>query len=143
MSLSYAPPATAHILPTGFAPKRVTPVFLVDDIQSARRKYAALGFTSVETGKRGRIGMAAGDTDIILVDSVHAARTMPLKALKSLNKEPALYVWVDSVDEVREQLVEPVIGERVTDDGTWELFVDSRIGLVIFAERVGKAETTH
>lgn len=142
MSLSYAAP-THNTLPANLNARRVTPIFLVDDIAAARRRYSALGFKSVETGKTGRLGMAAGETDIMLVDSVHAARTMPLKALKHLNREPALYVWVDSIDEVRHQLVEPIIGERVTDDGAWELFVDSRIGLVIFAERVGKVAKPH
>ena len=121
-------------------PQRVTPFYIVDDIHAARRRYSALGFDVTETEGSECLGMTAGDTGIMLVTPTHAARTMPLQAIKSLDKGPALYVCVDSIDAVRCSLADPIIGERVTDYGTWELFVESRVGLVIFAEKMTEPE---
>ena len=36
------------------------------------------------------------------------------------------------------RLLTPVIAEMVTGYGTWELFVESRIGLIIFAEKLSR-----
>ena len=121
-------------------PQRVTPFYIVDDINAARRRYSALGFDVTETEGPECLGMSAGDTGIMLATPLHAVRTMPKEAAKSLQKGPALYVTVESIDAVRCSLADPIIGERVTDYGTWEIFVESRVGLVIFAEQLSEPE---
>lgn len=140
--MAYATPLKASSRPTPH-PQRVTPLYLVDDLISARRRYAALGFDIVETGDPELVGMRAGDTGLILATEQHAKHTMPRKFFEALKTGPVLYVWVDSVESVRPNLADPVIDERVTSYGTWELFVESRIGLVIFAERLGQTQTRH
>lgn len=124
-------------------PHRVTPLYLVDDLISARRRYAALGFDIVETGDPEMLGMRAGETGFIVATADHAKQTMPRQFFEALQTGPVLYIWVDSVDAVRPNLADPVIDERVTSYGTWELFVESRVGLVIFAERLSQSQTRH
>lgn len=129
-------------------PIKATPLYLVDDMASARRRFGAMGFEmtslqsdvlpgeQIDVHKEGCVGMSAGQTQIILVEEAHAKRTMPPEVLSSFKHGPALYVWVDSVDETRSKIADPVIAEMVTGYGTWELFVESRIGLIIFAEKL-------
>ncbi|MGI9386850.1 MAG: hypothetical protein ACR2OX_05420 [Methyloligellaceae bacterium] len=140
--MAYATPLRVSARPTPH-PQRVTPLYLVDDLIAARRRYAALGFDIVETGDPELLGMRAGDTGFIVATAEHARQTMPSQFVEALQTGPVLYIWVDSVDAVRSNLADPVIDERVTNYGTWELFVESRVGLVIFAERLGQFQTRH
>ena len=119
--------------------KTAVPFYLVDDMASARRRFAALGFElSGVPGKAGCVGMKAGASEVMLQEAQQAELSLPSDLLAALKRGPALYVWVDSIDETRARLADPVIGEMVTGYGTWELFVESRIGLIIFAEKLSK-----
>jgi hypothetical protein len=132
------------------SPLKATPLYLVDDMASAKRRFSAMGFElttlqpTVQNSEFGDVlndgcvGMSAGQTQIILIEETHAKRTMPPEVLPSFKHGPALYVWVDSVDETRSKIADPVIAEMVTGYGTWELFVESRIGLIIFAEKLSQ-----
>lgn len=121
-------------------PIKATPLYIVDDMASARRRFGAMGFEMMTLQDYGHfggcVGMQAGQSQIILVEEAHAKRTMPPEVLSSFKHGPALYVWVESIDETRSKVSDPVIGEMVTGYGTWELFVESRIGLIIFAEKL-------
>jgi len=116
-----------------------TPLYLVDDMASARRRFSAMGFelTTVDTQK-GCVGMKAGSSQILLLEEDQAESSMPPGVANSFKHGPALYVWVESIDDTRSRISDPVIGEMVTGYGTWELFVESRIGLIIFAEKLSK-----
>ncbi len=140
--MAYSSPSNLAYRPVPH-PQRVTPLFLVDDMRTARRRYTALGFDVVETGDPHYVGMRAGDTGIILATPEHAERTMPSEIFETLKKGPVLYIWVESIDVIRNHLVDPIIDERVTDYGTWELFAESRVGPVIFAERLNAPTTRH
>ncbi len=117
-------------------PIKATPMYIVDDMASAKRRFGAMGFEMMALQDEGCVGMQAGPSQIILVEEAHAKRSMPPEVLPSFKHGPALYVWVDSIDETRAKIADPVIGEMVTGYGTWELFVESRIGLIIFAEKL-------
>ena len=119
-------------------PKNATPLYLVDDMASAQRRFGVMGFEVTACEEKGCISMKAGDSQVLLMDEAHAQRAMPPEVLTSFKHGPALYVWVDSIDETRARISDPVIGEMVTGYGTWELFVESRIGLIIFAEKLAK-----
>lgn len=126
--------ASAREVPS---PLNATPLYLVDDMASARRRFAAMGFQLTGAhNKQGYVGMKAGESQILLMDHQQAERSMSPEVLSSFKHGPALYVWVESIDETRARVVDPVIGEMVTGYGTWELFVESRIGLIIFAEKL-------
>ena len=119
--------------------KTAVPFYLVDDMASARRRFAAMGFElSAVPGKAGCVGMKAGASEVMLQEVQQAELALPSEVLSALKRGPALYVWVDSIDETRARIADPVIGEMVTGYGTWELFVESRIGLIIFAEKLSK-----
>lgn len=118
------------------SPRQVTPLYLVEDMESAQRRFGAMGFEAAETSNQGCARMKAGDSQILLVDEIHAQKAMPREVLPSFKHGPALYVWVDSIDETRARISDPVIAEMVTGYGTWELFVESRVGLIIFAEKL-------
>lgn len=124
------------------SPKNATPLYVVDDMASAQRRFGAMGFEMFDTRDEGSIGMKAGESHIILVDESHAQRSMPPEVMASFKHGPALFVWVDSIDETRTRIADPVIGEMVTGYGTWELFVESRIGLIIFAEKLTRGESS-
>lgn len=124
------------------SPKNATPFYVVDDIVSAQRRFSAMGFELFETKDEGRVGMRAGDSRIMLMDQQIAQRALPPEVMTSFKYGPALFVWVDSIDETRSRIADPVIAEMVTGYGTWELFVESRIGLIIFAEKLTKGETS-
>ncbi len=118
------------------SPRQATPLYLVDDMDSARRRFGAMGFEAADSSNQGCARMRAGDSQILLIDQDHAEKAMPAEVLSSFKHGPALYVWVDSIDETRARISDPIIGEMVTGYGTWELFVESRIGLIIFAEKL-------
>ncbi len=119
------------------APKEAMPLYLVDDMASARRRFGAMGFQlSDKFGLPGSVSMQAGDSHILLVETETAQKTMPSEVIASFRHGPALYIWVDSIMDTRAKLADPVIAEMVTGYGTWELFVESRIGLIIFAEKL-------
>ena len=118
-------------------PKEALPLYLVDDMASARRRFRAMGFEMCgASGRPGAELMRAGASHILLLEIDVAKRTLPPEVVASFNHGPALYIWVDSVMETRARLADPVLGEMVTGYGTWELFVESRIGLIIFAEKL-------
>ncbi|GJM03995.1 MAG: hypothetical protein DHS20C08_24960 [Rhodomicrobium sp.] len=125
------------------SPKNATPLYVVDDISSAQRRFSAMGFEMFDTSDNDRVGMRAGESRILLMDETKAQRALPPEVMASLKHGPALFVWVDSIDETRSRIADPVIAEMVTGYGTWELFVESRIGLIIFAEKLTKGETSN
>lgn len=118
-------------------PKQALPLYVVDDMASAKRRFAAMGFQLEGFfDKPGAVSMKAGDSQILLIEQARAEDTLPPEVISSLKHGPALYIWVDSIIETRSRLADPVIAEMVTGYGTWELFVESRIGLIIFAEKL-------
>lgn len=124
-------------------PTEALPLYMVDDMASAKRRFAAMGFEIAPAfGKPGTVAMQAGASQILLIETSTAKETMPLDVVSSISDGPALYIWVDSIMDTRARLADPVIGEMVTGYGTWELFVESRIGLIIFAERLQKQNKT-
>ncbi len=123
--------------------RRSTPMYLVEDIDDARLRYIGLGFVPVpgedEADDEGCCGVSAGQTHIILIDRGHAERTLPPRAIALLEDKPALYVWVDSLEDVRTAAWEDTdtfLGE-VSTAGLREWAVESQHGLLVFAETVG------
>ena len=118
---------------------RSTPMYLVEDLDEARLRYIGLGFVPVPTADEGCCGVSAGQNYIILINRDHAERTLPPRAVALLEDRPALYVWVDSLEDVRAAAwtdTDTFLGE-VRMAGLREWAVESEHGLLVFAE------TTH
>jgi hypothetical protein len=117
-------------------PRRSTPMYLVDDMDDARLRYVGLGFVPVPTDDDGRCGVSSGQTHIILIDRDHAERTLPPRAVALLEERPALYVWVESLEDLRSgawDVTDTFLGE-ISMAGLREWAVESEHGLLVFAE---------
>lgn len=114
--------------------RRVTPIHLVDDIDDSRRNYESLGLVPKPTDDAGCIGMLAQTGGLILVDRPYVERTLPARAVRLLEAAPGLYVWVDSLDTLRDALPGPLLGECLVTPNLREWAVDACGGLIVFAE---------
>ena len=117
-------------------PRRATPMYLVEDMDDARLRYIGLGFVPAPTEDDGCCGISAGQTHIILINRDHAERTLPPRAIALLEERPALYVWVELLEEVRTSAwtdTDTFLGE-VSTAGLREWAVESDQGLLVFAE---------
>jgi len=117
-------------------PRRSTPMYLVDDMDDARLRYVGLGFVPMPTEDDGCCGVRSGQTHIILIDRDHAERTLPPRAVALLEERPALYVWVESLEDLRSgtwDVTDTFLGE-VSMAGLREWAVESEHGLLVFAE---------
>ena len=116
--------------------RRSTPMYLVEDMDDARLRYIGLGFVPAPTDDDGRCGVSSGQTHIILIDRDHAERTLPPRAVALLEDRPALYVWVESLEDLRAAAwaeSDTFLGE-VSMAGLREWAVESEHGLLVFAE---------
>ncbi len=119
--------------------RRSTPMYLVEDLDDARLRYIGLGFVPMPTDDDGCCGVKAGTTHIILINRDHAERTLPPRAVALLEDRPALYVWVESLEDLRSAAWEEsdtFLGE-VSMAGLREWAVESEHGLLVFAETTG------
>lgn len=118
-------------------PRRATPMYLVEDMDDARLRYIGLGFVPAPPDDDdGCCDVSSGQTHIILINRDHAERTLPPRAIALLEERPALYVWVESLEEVRTSAWTPsdtFLGE-VSTAGLREWAVESDQGLLVFAE---------
>lgn len=117
-------------------PRRSTPMYLVDDLDDARLRYIGLGFVPVPTDDDGCCGVSAGQTHIILINRDHAERTLPPRAVALLEDRPALYVWVESLEDLRAGAwaESDTFLAEVSTAGLREWAVESEHGLLVFAE---------
>ena len=113
--------------------RRATPIYLVEDIDDARMRYIALGFVPRDTSDDGCVGVTAGQTTVILLNHDYAERTLPARAVALLEEKPALYVWVESLEDMRGELRDTFIGEAKLA-GLREWAVESPQGLMVLAE---------
>jgi hypothetical protein len=116
--------------------RRSTPMYLVEDLDDARLRYIGLGFVPIPTDDDGCCGVQAGQTHIILINRDHAERTLPPRAVALLESRPALYVWVESLEDLRVAAwaeSDTFLGE-VSTAGLREWAVESEHGLLVFAE---------
>lgn len=116
--------------------RRSTPMYLVEDLDDARLRYIGLGFVPAPTAEDGCCGVSAGQTHIILINRDHAERTLPPRAVALLEDRPALYVWVESLEDLRAAAwaeSDTFLGE-VSMAGLREWAVESEHGLLVFAE---------
>jgi hypothetical protein len=120
--------------------RRSTPMYLVEDLDDARLRYIGLGFVPIPTEDDGCCGVKAGQTHIILINRDHAERTLPPRAIALLEDKPALYVWVESLEDLRAAAwaeSDTFLGE-VSTAGLREWAVESEHGLLVFAETTGR-----
>ena len=67
--------------------KTAVPFYLVDDMASARRRFAAMGFElSAVPGKAGCVGMKAGASEVMLQDEAQAEMALPSDILAALKR---------------------------------------------------------
>jgi hypothetical protein len=111
-------------------------MYLVEDLDDARLRYIGLGFVPTPSDDDGCCGVTAGQTHIILINRDHAERTLPPRAVALLEDRPALYVWVESLEDLRVGYwaeSDRFLGE-VSTAGLREWAVESEHGLLVFAE---------
>jgi len=108
-------------------PRRATPMYLVEDMDDARLRYVGLGFVPMPTADDGRCGVSAG-------------QTLPPRAVALLEDRPALYVWVESLEDLRIAAwaeSDTFLGE-VSMAGLREWAVETDNGLLVFAETTAR-----
>lgn len=116
--------------------KKMTPLYLADDMGAALNHYRGLGLEVRETEDPDCIGFftSANTSGVIVVGSGHAERTMPHAAVALLRARGGLYVWVDAID--RCAVTGEVLGEALTDYGTRERYLRTDMSLTVLAEKL-------
>jgi hypothetical protein len=117
--------------------RRSTPMYLVEDLDDARLRYIGMGFVPTPADDEGCCGVTAGQTHVILINRDHAERTLPPRAVALLEQRPALYVWVESLEDLRASVIDTFLAE-VSMAGLREWAVESEHGLLVFAETTGQ-----
>lgn len=118
------------------APRRVTSMLLVSDVEGCAAAYQRQGFRALPTEEPECIGLVAdaSRTGLMLLGRGYATRSMPAGAVAELEKGAGLYIWVDSLAEVESRGV--LLGEIETDYGMRERYVREDGSLVAYAEKI-------
>jgi hypothetical protein len=116
--------------------KRMTPIYLADDMVAAERYYCGLGLEPRETDEPECVGYfnAANTSGVIVIGSRHAEQTMPRAAVDVLRRKGGLYVWVDAIDRCK--VAGHVLGEAVTTYGTRERYIGTETALTVLSEKL-------
>lgn len=115
--------------------RRSTHMVLADDFEQARRRYEAEGFRQSSIDETGCVSYVSEDESIILLDRNHAERRLPERAIALMQDKPALYIFVESLAEMREALRGNYLGEaHVGSSREWVLEIPQ--GVVVMAESV-------
>lgn len=117
---------------------RVTPMVVLDDIEPALARYEELGFTRVTSGDSGCIGMAAGQTALILASTTFMSGDDDAVHVNQLVGQTIKYVHVASVKQASARLPASarILQDVHTRGGTRELLVRDTDDVLILAETV-------
>lgn len=136
MALSAAMDLSMADLTTRTSPvRRVTPLTILDEIGPGIARYCTLGFTMVETGHPGCIGLRAGNTALILCSTDFMTSHFHIETIKPLVGLTIPYIWVDSLAQAIAAW-DRVIETVSTDAGTRESLVEATGQHAILAETV-------
>src|SRR5438876_11312669 len=114
---------------------RSTQMYLVEDIDQARLRYEKLGFKPRPTDDTGCVGFVSNEDSVILLSRSYAERALPARAVELMWQKPALYIWVESLVDMREALHGSFLGETHVA-GLREWVVELPQGVVVMAEGV-------
>ncbi len=128
------------------AMKKLTPIIIVEEIEPCLGFWVErLGFAkTIEVPHGDALGFAAvesGAVEVMYQSRASVAADVPALAEGALDRSGALFIEVESLDEVLPKLegVEVVVPERTTFYGAREIFVRAPCGTVVgFAEMTGE-----
>ncbi len=126
--------------------KKLSPVIFVEQIEPCLDFWVGrLGFArTIEVPHGDRLGFAAvvrGNVEVMYQSRASVAADIPVLAEGPFARSGALFIEVDSLDEILPKLdgVEVVVPERTTFYGAREIFVRAPCGTVVgFAEMIGE-----
>jgi uncharacterized glyoxalase superfamily protein PhnB len=124
------------------AMKKLTPIIIVEEIEPCLGFWVErLGFAkTIEVPDGDALGFAAvesGAVEVMYQSRASVAADVPALAEGALDRSGALFIEVESLDEILPKLegVEVVVPERTTFYGAREIFVRAPCGTVVgFAE---------
>lgn len=117
--------------------RRVTPLTVLPDIAATAEHYCALGFTRVETGSPGCVGLQAGTSYLLLASTAHMAGDFGADLAASLTGKTIPYIYVDSVATAKARLPASaeVLAEAALAGGSLEAMVRQDGQHLILAEK--------
>lgn len=132
LALALSLPEAALVASDGLV-RRVTPLAIAGDLAAARRLYAGLGFTAIETENPDCVGMRAGATAMILCTPGFLRGDFARTDFEPLVGRTLPYLWVQSV-EAASAVYSRVVEDVHTRGGTREALVDQDGQWAILAE---------
>lgn len=115
---------------------RVSPMMVLPEIGEAVARWSAMGFSVTESGDPECVGMAAGNTCLLLVGRRLAEREYGSAVASQLEGETVPYVYVRSLDAALATVApESVLTVAETSYGTREAVVASAGSLSILVEK--------
>ena len=110
------------------------------DIAPSLRGYRALGFSVIETGDPGCVGLKAGHSALILAALEFMAGDFQRASVAPLEGRTIPYIWVKSVAGAKSLLPDPaiVVEQVFTRAGTAEALVNQGGHYSILAEKYTK-----
>jgi hypothetical protein len=117
---------------------RVTPLVVLDEIGPALGRYEDLGFQRVDSGADGCIGLASGNTSVILATADFMRGDYDAAHVSRLVGQTVKYIHVTSVEQVVPRLsaAAHILQDVRTRGGTREVLVTDDNDLLILAEVV-------
>ncbi len=121
-----------------FGIRRITPMTVLDEINSAVADYLSLGFALIETGDRGCLGLRAGEGGIIFASADFLRGDFEETAVSRFVGRTIPYLHVGCVDgaEMRLPPSARVVQKVVTRGATKEMLVEQDGRYSIFAEKI-------
>lgn len=121
--------------------RRVTPLTILPDIGKLARQYRDLGFTLIDTGAPGCIGLQAGETYLILASEAHMNGDFEAASVAKLSGRTLPYIHVRDIDAALDLLPigSQVLSRANTRGGTLEAVVEQDGQYMIFAQRISHA----
>lgn len=143
LSAALGVPASSIMEPrnsAGSLVRRVTPMTVLADIAPSLRGYRALGFSVIETGDPGCVGLKAGHSALILAAMEFLAGDFREASITPLEGRTIPYIWVESVAGAKSLLPDPaiVVEQVATRAGTVEALVKQGGRYSILAEKYTK-----
>jgi transcriptional regulator with XRE-family HTH domain len=119
--------------------KRITPMTVLADIAPSLRDYRALGFSIIETGDPGCVGLKAGASAPILAALEFMAGDFEVSSVAPLEGRTIPYIWVKSIAAAKSLFPDQatVVEQAVTRVGMLEALVKQGSQYSIFAEKCG------
>lgn len=122
--------------PASDAVRRITPIFVLEDIRALVATYRAAGFDVAATEDAGCVGLRAGATGVVAATADFMRGDYLYRTVEMMLGRATPHLHVSAVEAARQHFSEARMIEAVSvRTGTFEMVLERQAGLFILAEK--------